>query len=62
MNCHYVGEYDVCENYLTDRLDVPGRVVFERHCLECPECFGKLASVSSLLTLIERRRPEDCDC
>ncbi len=52
MNCHYVTENDVCESYLNNKLEVPERVGFEHHCLGCPECFGKLAMVTSLMRLM----------
>ena len=51
VTCNYIFEHDICEDYLLERLGMGDRVVFEHHCVGCPECFGKLAVVKSLLRL-----------
>ena len=61
MNCNYVTENDVCESYMNNQLDVPERVCFEHHCLGCPECFGKLAMVTSLIRLMAERSEVHAD-
>ena len=61
MNCGYVAENDVCENYLLGQLEMPEKVVFERHFAGCPGCFGKLAMARSLLNLMGEGEPTRCD-